>query len=289
MLARRGIVVDGPKKGRRLQTGPAPTQARNLLGYCKQLFGWAVDRGDYGIEVSPCGDLKASKIVGEKKSGDRILSEEELFAFWRAIGRMAYPYRQVYQLLTLTALRLNEAARAAWSEFDLPNTMWVIPAARMKGKNARAREHVVPLTDDMLAILKSLPRFKRGVFLFSTTFGEKPVWMNDKIKKALDQRMLRTLRALARRRGADPASVDLPRWTNHDIRRSVRSQLSRLKVAEEVREAVLAHVRPGIKGVYDRYQYFDEKGEAFTLWAARLRSIVDPPPSNVVPLHGAAS
>jgi len=41
-------------------------------------------------------------------------------------------------------------------------------------------------------------------------------------------------------------------------------------------------VRPGIKGTYDKYQYLDEKREALTLWNARLRSIVEPPPANVV-------
>jgi hypothetical protein len=97
--------------------------------------------------------------------------------------------------------------------------------------------------------------------------------------------MLRTLRALARRRGDDPRKVALPPWKNHDIRRTVRSHLSRLKVAEEVREAVLAHVRPGIKGVYDLHDYLDEKREALLLWAARLKTIVEPPPSNVVALR----
>jgi hypothetical protein len=97
--------------------------------------------------------------------------------------------------------------------------------------------------------------------------------------------MLRTLKALARTRGDDPASVTLPAWVNHDIRRTVRSQLSRLKVTEEAREAVLAHARPGIKGVYDLHDYLDEKREALELWSARLRSIVEPPPHNVVVLH----
>jgi hypothetical protein len=64
----------------------------------------------------------------------------------------------------------------------------------------------------------------------------------------------------------------------------VRSNLSALRIAEEVREAVLAHARPGIKGTYDLYDYKDEKLEALTLWAARLRSIVEPPPANVVDL-----
>ena len=87
--------------------------------------------------------------------------------------------------------------------------------------------------------------------------------------------------------GKDPKRVTLPDFVNHDIRRTVRTHLSALKIGEEVREAVLAHVRPGIKGVYDQYQYLDEKREALELWGARLRSIVEPPPANVVKLDKA--
>ena len=182
----------------------------------------------------------------------------------------------------LSALRLNEAADANWKEFDFANGIWTIPASRMKGKNAKARAHAVPLTADILALVRAQPRFKRGDYLFSTLFGASPAWISDKVKKRIDARMLRTLRALARRRGENPSKVELPRWTNHDIRRTVRSQLSRLKVTEEAREAVLAHARPGIKGTYDLHDYFDEKREALELWAARLTAIVQPPPQNVV-------
>jgi hypothetical protein len=265
----------------------APVQARNDLGNIKRLFTWAIDQRVYGIKTSPCDGLKAGKIIGEKKSGHRILSDAELFAFWRAVKRLPYPWRQAYQVLTLAALRLNEVADASWSEFDVANQRWVIPAARMKAKESKARPHAVPLTDDLLAIIQGLPRFKKGDYLFSTTFGERPVWMTDKIKKRIDARMLHTLKALARQRGGDSAKVELSHWTNHDIRRTVRSNLSRLRVTEEAREAVLAHARPGIKGGYDLYDYFDEKREALELWATRLRSIVEPPPrpaQNVVEL-----
>jgi integrase len=265
----------------------APAQARNLLCTAKRMFSWAKEQRCYGLKLSPAESLKPSKIVGEKISGDRILSDAEIFALWRAAKRMPYPHGPVYQLLTLTALRLNEVADASWPEFDLSNQIWTIPANRMKGKNSKARAHAVPLTDDILKILDDLPRFKAGEYLFSNTLGKSPVWIGDKVKNRIDTRMLRTLRALARRQGEDPAKVELPHWTNHDIRRTVRSRLSRLKVTEEAREAVLAHVRPGIKGTYDLHDYFDEKCEALTLWNGRLRSIVEPPPSNVVELHKA--
>ena len=46
-------------------------------------------------------------------------------------------------------------------------------------------------------------------------------------------------------------------------------------MSPDVAESVLAHVKPGIRGVYDRYEHLDEKRAALELWAKRLRGIVD--------------
>jgi integrase len=275
----------------------SPGQARNLLGIAKTLFGWAARQKRFGLKASPCGELKAKHLIGAKASTDRILSDGEIAAFWRnvdrltptdprnrgiAAGRLGYPYGPLYKMLLLSGLRLNECGDARWGEFDLKEKLWTIPKERMKGTNEKARAHAVPLTDDMLAILGELPRFKGGDFLFSVTGGRTPVWASAKVKKKLDARMLRSLRALARMRGEDPAKVKLDPWVNHDLRRTLRSGLSRLRVDHDVKEAVLAHVKTGIAGVYDRYEFLDEKREALTLWAGRLRDIVSPPPDNLV-------
>ena len=235
----------------------APAQARNLLAHMKRLMTWAADQHIYGFTISPIAHIKPGAIVGEKVSGTRILSDQELSALWCVAGEMGYPSGSVYRIPILTGLRLNEVAEATWSEFDLEARLWVIPAARMKAKAHKARPHAVPLTDAVLAVLQSLPRFREGEYLFSTTFGKKPVWMGSKVKAEVDRLM-----------GSPPP------WTNHDIRRTVRSGLSLLKISEEAREAVLAHVRPGIKGTYDRYEYLDEKREALELWARRVRDLI---------------
>jgi integrase len=269
--------------------------ARNLFALVKRFFRWAISQRTYGLISSPCEGLQASAILGEmSRSRDRILSEDEIFAYSRAAMRLPYPYGPVYHGLLLTALRVNELADASRPEFNYRDRVWVIPAERMKGKNAgkkQARAHAVPLTGDFLALLERLPRLNGGPYLFSTTNGETPTWIGSKVKKRLDRRMLSTLRALARVRGEDARAVQLRPFVVHDIRRTVRSQLSRLKVAEEVREAILAHVRPGIVGVYDHHDYLDEKRDALELWAARLRQIVNPPPSQanskLVSLHAA--
>ena len=120
----------------------------------------------------------------------------------------------------------------------------------------------------------------------SDSFGASSVCMSSFVKRLIDKRMLLTLRAMARRRGDDPNGVEFKPWVNHDIRRTVRSHLSRLRIPEEAREAVLAHARPGMKRVYDHHEYLEEKREALELWAARLRAITNPEPrpNNVVQL-----
>ena len=111
--------------------------------------------------------------------------------------------------------------------------------------------------------------------------------MTGPIKADLDRRMLRTLKALARRRGEDHHAVDLPQWVNHDLRRTVRSGLSALEVPHNVAEAVLAHRQGGIAAIYDLHEYQDEKAEALELWAQRIASIVNPPkPAKVIKLRG---
>ena len=91
--------------------------------------------------------------------------------------------------------------------------------------------------------------------------------------------MLLTLKAMARRRGADHRSVTLPTWDVHDLRRVVRSGLSALRIPANVAEAVLGHQPPGIVGVYDVHQYADEKREALELWAQHLAKITNPVPT----------
>ena len=54
----------------------------------------------------------------------------------------------------LTAARTGEAIGAAWAEIDLGARLWVIPAERMKA----GREHRVPFSEPVAALLAALPR-----------------------------------------------------------------------------------------------------------------------------------
>jgi integrase len=267
-------IINGKKRA------GAPQMARTLLIMIRRFFNWAIDQQVYGLTISPCDRLTSFKIIGPLPSRGRRLSDVELFALWRAAGRLGYPVGAVYRVLLLTGLRLNEAAQLAWREVH--GDCFVIPAERMKGREGWAREHLVPFSIALRDIVASLPRLGPYMFTFN---GRTPLAMSSPIKRELDRRMLATLKALARQRGENVEAVTLPRWTNHDLRRVVRSGLSQLRVAHNVAEAVLAHRPPGIVGVYDTHQYFDEKREALEAWALRLASIVEPQHANVIQLR----
>jgi len=263
----------------------APQQARALLVLIRRFFNWCVDQHVFGLDRSPCDCIKPNSIIGPVPKRNRRLTDAELFALWRATGRMKYPTGPVYRMLLLTGLRLNEAAQLSWPEVQ--GDVIVIPPERMKAKDGKAVEHLVPITAAIEEIIASLPRIKNGKYLFSLSAGKRPLAMTGPIKANLDRRMLRTLKAMARRRDEDHHAVDLPEWVNHDLRRTVRSGLSALEVPYNVAEAVLAHRQGGIAATYDLHEYQSQKAKALELWAERVADIVNPPkPAKVIKLRG---
>lgn len=257
----------------------APQAGRRLLAILRHFFSWAVRQETYGLERSPCEQIRAKDMLGEKPIRTRILTDLELRALWHASGNMGYPFAPLLRLLVLTGLRRNEVAQAPWSEFDLDKALWLIPPERMKAEAA----HTVPLTAEMLAIIASLPR--TGKFLFASgRRGDKPVSGFSNMKERLDSLMQAELNRIAGERG----EVELEAWAVHDIRRTMRTHLSALPVTDLVRELVIGHTKPGLHKIYDQWAYLAEKRHALELWQKRLQGIVDPPPpsaDNVVALR----
>jgi integrase len=247
----------------------APYQAHNSLGHLRRAYSWAVNSHEFGLTVSPVDVLRPRELIGVKKPRTRTLTDAELRAIWEvcAEGRsptggkrlrasadatvMGFPYGPIVRLLILTGQRENEVAGMAWEEINLEQKLWTIPAGRMKS----GRLHEVPLTPDALGLLSSLPRFT-GRHVFSTTSGAKPVNGFSKAKVRLDK------------------LSGVQDWVIHDLRRTVRTQLSALPVQDMVRELVIAHAQKGLHAVYDQHRYVSEKREALELWEERLRGIL---------------
>jgi integrase len=241
-----------------IKARPAPYQAHNVLGHVRTLFNWAISERVYGLQSSPCDRIKPAKLIGAKEVRRRVLNDEEIRALWHASSTIAYPIGPLYRMLLLTGQRLSEVAQARWREFDFEARVWVIPPERFKSDAT----HLVPLADVALAVLNGLPRFGGGDAVFTTTDGIKPINGFSKAKDVLDRAMQESL-------GQEPAP-----WTNHDIRRTVRTRLSKCKVQTEVAERVIGHLPKGLRKVYDQYDYLDEKREALEAWEAALRRLI---------------
>ena len=267
----------------------APWEARNAWGHASLIFKHAVH--EELIEVSPMASLDKELTLGVKlRPRDRVLNDLEVRALWHASHDLPWPHGHLYRWLLLTGVRMSEATGAEWTEFHpevrrvlrdlaaraakwsaLPaeNKTWTIPPERFKSDVA----HVVPLTDQMLELLASVPAAPPARYVFSTT-GKNKLWSSSKVKRDLDRRMLALLRKWAAERGEDPDSVTLAPWVAHDLRRVVRSNLSALGIADNVAEMVLGHGKKGLQRIYDQYRYIPQIREALTKWNARLMQIV---------------
>jgi integrase len=197
------------------------------------------------------------------------LSDKELAALWRVTEKLGYPFGPLYQVLLLTGARKNEWAAARWNEIDLDAGFLTVPPERFKS-NAT---HLIPLTKQVRVILTALPRLDCGDYVFSASLGAFPIRGFQKAKLHIDALMKQDLAAAP------------PPWVTHDIRRTVRTKLASLRVADIVAEMIIGHGRRGLQRVYDQHSYEPEMREALELWAARLRSIVEPPPQNVIELE----
>ena len=163
------------------------------------------------------------------------------------------------------------------SEIDEANRLLLIPAERMKNNQA----HTVPLSNQAWEKVEQLDKIGETPDFIFTTNGRTPVSGFSKAKAELDRYMLDELR----RDRPEPEKITLEPWRIHDLRRVVRSRLSKLGVQSDIAERVLAHSIGGIRRVYDAYDFLDEKREALDRWAVHLQGIVTLQHGNVIKIR----
>jgi integrase len=239
-----------------------PIMARQAFAILSCVMQWHAKRADNFTPPLVRGMAPPASIPR-----DRTLDDRELIAFWRSAQEWQHPFARLVQFILLTATRRDEAAFMMRAELD--GDVWIIPGTRYKTKIA----HSIPLSKTALNLLAKCPVLGPAGFLF-TGNGNTPISTGSFSKNALDRLMLAELREL------DP-DANLERWTIHDLRRTSRTLMSRAGVGADVAERCLGHKIGGIRGVYDRHRFEDEKRAAFEALAAQIQRIVDPQP-NVV-------
>jgi integrase len=160
------------------------------------------------------------------------------------LGKLAFEF------LILNASRTGEVLLAKWSEIDLSNGVWTIPASRMKAK----REHRVPLTPTSITLLNRAKTLTdRSDYVFPGRNAEKP--MSNMVFLMILRRMGLTI-------------------TAHGFRSSFRDWASeQTTFSREACELALAHtIKDKVEAAYRRGDLLDKRRELMLAWAAFVAS-----------------
>jgi integrase len=232
------------------RTNGATTADRTLSDISCVLKFYAHRDDDYRLPLVP----GMNRTNAKDRARDRILTDDEIRKLWGTGNRFA-------QFLLLSGARRNEVAAMQWKE--LCGNDWTLPAIRNKVKVDLLR----PLSKAAMAILPS--RGHDDEFVFGHT-SDRPLHSFTRLKARLD------------------AISGVKDWRFHDLRRTARSLMSRARVNADHAERVLGHTIRGVRGIYDRHEFYDEKKFALEALAAQLALITNPPKgSNVRQLQRA--
>lgn len=220
-------------------------------------FEWLIERDH--VSQNPFAGLR--KAQPGRVVRDRVLSDEELVGIWRA-AEPEGSWGSWIKLLILTGARNAEARCAFWSEFDLVQRIWTIPAARSKNK----QPHRVHLSELALSVLNDLPRFDGTDLLFPAKGRlANPMSGDQSVKNRIDARWRKAVAAAG---GKGPGQ-----WQYHDFRRTVATGLQRLGFRPDVADQVIGHVsgtRVGAAAHYLHHTYDAEKQGAMQAWSEHL-------------------
>jgi integrase len=245
--------------------------ARRTFETLSVIFGFGVAR--HALTRNPCADLRVSAILGETKPRRPrvMLTEDELRVILPSLPLLGKENALAIKILLATCTRKSELIKARWEHLN--GDLWTIPAENAKN----GKSFVIPLPvsvmqwfEELRAIAGDspfvLPARKRGYGKKSETISR------DTLNEAINR-----------------AKLGDRHFSPHDLRSTARSHLAAKGVNIIVAERCLNHDLGGLIGIYDKYDYLDERRSALELWASFLEECetgTKRDMTNVVALHG---
>lgn len=231
--------------------------ASRLRGRIESVLGWATTSG-YRTGENPArwkghlDNLLATISKSSRTKHHPSLPWQRIGEFMTALHAREGVSARAVEFAILTACRSGEVRGAQWSEFDLDQKIWTIPAERMKAR----REHQVPLSATALALLALMPQNNELVFA-----GNKGQPLSDM-----------SLTAVIRRMNADDKSTWVDSHgkgvTVHGFRSTFRMWAAETTAyPREVAEHALAHQLPdAVERAYQRGTQFAKRMALMTEW-----------------------
>lgn len=241
--------------------------ASRLRGRIESILDWAKVRGYRDGDnparwVGHLDVLLQSPGKVQKNEHHPALPFDELAAFMIKLRQVNGAGARALEFAILTAARSGEVRGATWSEINLVDATWTIPAERMKAK----REHRVALNEDAVNLLELLPHTAELLF------------PNRKSEILSDMTLTAVLRRMKR--------GDI---TAHGFRSTFRDWCSeRTNYPRDVAEMALAHtIGDKVEAAYRRGDLFEKRRFMMRDWG--LFCNFAPTSAAVVPINRKAT
>jgi integrase len=188
------------------------------------------------------------------KSNFKAMDWKDVPAFVAELATKPDYSAKALVLTVLCAVRSSEALNATWSEFDLDNAVWVIPAERMK----MGKEHRVPLSSAAVALLRATAPVQGNPHVFPGAKRERPL---------SNMAMLEMLRGMRKDEGL----------TVHGFRSAFRDWISETTLhPDAIAEQALAHsIDNKVERAYRRGDAFERRKDLMQQWTDYL-TVDDP-------------
>jgi len=240
-----------------------PETARRVRQRIEHVLDWATVRG-YRRGENPArwaGHLKAALPAAPGRGKHfAALPYGEVAAFVAVLRSRSDIASRALEFTILTATRSGEVIGATWAEIDLAAATWTIPAERMKKGD---KLHRVPLSQQAIALLRSLPQESNNPFIFIGSRAGAPLSINMMSK-------------LLAKLGRSDITVHGFRSTFMDWAHETTSY------PKTVIDMALAHtVGDKVEAAYRRGELLDKRRRLMTEWA---RYCSAPVRGEVVPL-----
>jgi integrase len=211
------------------------------------------------------------------KPRNRVLSEGELRSVWTAAGAGVSDgdrkFGAIVKLLLLVPQRREKIISMRWA--DIKDGAWLVPHREGEKGVPEKPLHLPPAAMNLIRAQEveiDGERHRPSAYVFPAARGGGCIRGLSGYKRALEARM----------------GPGIPQWSLHDLRRTSRSLMPKVKnivtlkngttmvtrIDGDVAEALLGHVTPGVRGIYDRPDLEQEMGEALALLADHISRIV---------------
>ncbi|MBO3659426.1 tyrosine-type recombinase/integrase [Acinetobacter haemolyticus] len=250
----------------------AQVQAGRVLAELIAAYDYAIGL-DYFSEsfANPAllakSSLKQTRIKLTSNKRNRVLSDSELrhVLSWLPESGFSTHHKSILMIALWTGARTGEICSAEWMDIDFDRATWHLKATK------NGSERFVQLSKQCLKHLSALPSLN-SLYLFPSFRTGKPIAQ----KTLTEAKWVLKDKSRAKNHNFQPHQLwpkDMEDWNPHDLRRTLRTNLSRLGCPTDIAEAVLGHSKKGIEGTYNLHTYERECAEWLQKWADHLDKI----------------